>query len=93
VLYLYNPDETDETSFSYLDHKAFYNRLFGLYLVAFVTLIGMNATVAGIKADWVVQNELYQLANGSADDEEQAEEPAAEEPAAEEAAPADEFFF
>jgi len=54
VLYLYNPDETDTTAFNYLDYDSFYNRLFGLYLVSFLTLVGMNVTAAGIKEDWLI---------------------------------------
>ncbi len=98
VLYLYNPDQTTTTSFDYLDSDAYHNHLFGLYLLGFVTLAGINGAAAGIKADWVVKNEAYQAANASEEEEGAAEEPAAEEaaaeePAPEEPAPEEEVFF
>jgi hypothetical protein len=90
VLYLYDPDQTDDSSFSYLDYDSFYNRLFGLYLIAFLSLVGQNVTVSGIKDDWLVQNAAWKLANPA--EEEAADEPVADDSAAE-AAPEEEQFF
>jgi hypothetical protein len=84
VLYLYNPDETTTTAFNYLDYDTFYNRLFGLYLVSFISLIGQNVTVAGIKADWLVQNAAYKAANATDETPEEEEAAPVEEATPEE---------
>lgn len=97
VLYLYNPDETSTTAFNYLDYDKYYTRLFGLYMVAFLTAVGMNVTVAGIKEDYEIQREAYLAANAEPEEDDSAAEAEAEaEPVAEEpadAAPAEEQFF
>jgi len=54
VLYLYDPNETTETAFSYLDYNTYYDHLFGLYLVAGLGLVAQAATASGIKNEFIV---------------------------------------
>jgi hypothetical protein len=93
VLYLYNPDVTSTTDAHYLDYSSYYNHLFGLYLVGMITLVCQNVSIAGIKADWIVQNDAWKIKYGSNDsaEEEEVAEPTDEE-VVEEAAPEDVFF-
>lgn len=92
VLYLYDPDETTETTFSYLDYSTYYDHLFGLYMVAGLGLVAQAATAAGIKNEWLVQKELNAALMG---EDGEAAEADAEEVVADEAAeePATDFFF
>ena len=73
MLYLYDPDETDETAFNFLDYSAYYNRLFSLFaLTAFS--FGVNSyAVQGIKEDWTVQK-LVKDNNDKMNDDASAEE-------------------
>jgi hypothetical protein len=78
VLYLYDPDETNEMSPHHIDYDTYHNAIFGLHLVGLITLVAQNVAVAGIKADWTLQNAAWKLENGSEDEEEEVTE---EEPA------------